>query len=312
MTASWAEVACTVPTAMADELADFLVELSGNGVSVENRAVDTFSLDTIEETATKTVKAYLANDGALTDKLAAIDRYLGENGPRHAGFVPLAPQVTVIGEEDWANGWKQHFHPSRIGRRVVIKPTWEKFTPREGDIVIELDPGLAFGTGTHATTRMCLDVMEGIFFRDPPFDATVHPHPQAVLDVGTGSGILSIAAAKFGAPRVIAIDIDERAVTVAQENLALNRESGVEVSTTPLARVAGSYEIVLANILAEELVRLADQLVARVAAGGFLILSGILTEREEFVRAGFAPFPLVLVATRREEEWSCLCYQVQA
>ncbi|HEY6837997.1 MAG TPA: 50S ribosomal protein L11 methyltransferase, partial [Geobacteraceae bacterium] len=113
MTASWAEVACTVPTDMADDLADFLVELSGNGVSVENRAVDTFCLDTIEDTDTKTVKAYLVHDETLQEKLAAIDRYLGENGPRYAGYVPLDPQVTVIGEEDWANGWKQHFHPSR-------------------------------------------------------------------------------------------------------------------------------------------------------------------------------------------------------
>ncbi len=311
MTASWAEVACTVPTDMADDLADFLVELSGNGVSVENRAVDTFSLDTIEETDTKTVKAYLVNDTSLPEKLAAIGRYLGENGPRYDGYVPLAPEVTVIGEEDWANGWKQHFHPSRIGRRVVIKPTWEEFAPQAGDIVIELDPGLAFGTGTHATTRMCLDVMEGIFFRDPPFDATRHPHPVAVLDVGTGSGILSIAAAKFGAPRVVAIDIDERAVAVAEENLALNGVRGVEASTTPLARVTGSYGVVLANILAEELVRLAQELVARIAPGGFLILSGILTEREEFVRTGFAPLPLELTAIRHEEEWSCLCYQVR-
>ncbi|HEY6839537.1 MAG TPA: 50S ribosomal protein L11 methyltransferase, partial [Geobacteraceae bacterium] len=218
---------------------------------------------------------------------------------------------TVIGEEDWANGWKQNFHPSRIGRRVVIKPTWEEFTPGTGDIVIELDPGLAFGTGTHATTRMCLDVMEAIFFCDPPFDATSHPRPVAVLDVGTGSGILSIGAAKFGAPRVVAIDIDERAVAVTEENLALNAVHGVEASTTPLSRVTGSYGVVLANILAEELVRLADELVARVAPGGFLILSGILAEREEFVRAGFAPFPLELAAVRHEEEWSCLCYQVR-
>jgi ribosomal protein L11 methyltransferase len=196
----------------------------------------------------------------------------------------------------------------------VIKPTWEGYAPVPGDIVVELDPGLAFGTGTHATTRMCLDALEGIAFRDPPFDATGHPEPRTVLDVGTGSGILAIAAAKFGARQIVAIDIDPRAAEVTTDNLALNgigEPVAVHVSTTPLDAVPGTYDVVLANILAEELVRLAASLISRVAPGGFLVLSGILMEREEFVRNGFAPYPLTLAAVRHETEWSCLCYQLQ-
>ena len=311
MSTPWAEAACTVPTALADELADFLVELTGCGVSIENLNVDTFSVETIEETPIKTVKAYLPNDPSLEENLARITAWLHDHGRGCPGFVFQQPVVTFIQEEDWANGWKQHFHPTRIGRRLVIKPTWESYDSLAEDIVIELDPGLAFGTGTHGTTRMCLEVLEGIVFRDTPYGAVEGPPAATVLDVGTGSGILAIAAARFGVGRIVAVDIDPRAVEVANENLALNGITGVEVSTTPLEAIPGRFDIVLANILAEELVRLGHHLVAKVAPGGFLVLSGILTEREEFVRDGFAPFPLDLAEVRREAEWSCLSYRLR-
>ncbi|HEY6007803.1 MAG TPA: 50S ribosomal protein L11 methyltransferase [Geobacteraceae bacterium] len=312
MSTPWAEVTCTVPTAMVDDLAAFLVELSGCGVSIENLTVDTFSVETIEETPTKAVKAYLANNALLEANLARITAWLHDNGHRYAGFVSQQPAVVLLQEEDWANGWKQHFHPTRVGKRLVIKPTWEDYTALPDDILIELDPGLAFGTGTHPTTRMCLEALEGIVFRDPPFDVSSRFLPTTILDVGTGSGILAIAGAKFGIREIVAIDIDPRAVEVTHGNLELNRIAEpvtINVSTTPIEAVAGTYHIVLANILAEELVRLADHLISRVAPNGFLILSGILTEREEFVRNGFAPYPLTLAAALRESEWSCLCYQ---
>jgi ribosomal protein L11 methyltransferase len=221
-----------------------------------------------------------------------------------------APGVSFIREEDWANTWKEHFKPSRIGTRLVIKPTWEDFAAQPDDIIIELDPGMAFGTGTHPTTRLCLESMERIFFHDPPFDTGERSRPAAVLDVGTGSGVLSIAAAKLGAGRVVALDIDPTAVAVAEQNLAQNRiGSSVFMSTEPLENISGTFDIVLANILAEELVRLGKELFDRVGPHGFLILSGILTEKEELVRTGFAPFALALREITREAEWSCLTYQ---
>jgi ribosomal protein L11 methyltransferase len=307
MNDTWMEIACTVPTAMVDELSVFLVELSGNGVSVENLSVDTFSTDTIEDSPTKTVKTYFS-EGAIDDRIAAITAFLELEGPRHGGYIPQEPTVTIIGAEDWANNWKQHFPPTRIGSKMVIKPTWEPYNSA-GEIIIELDPGLAFGTGTHETTRMCLELLEELFF-DQKYLNVAQKHPIHVLDVGTGSGILSIAAAKCGAERVVAIDIDPRAVAVTLENLTLNHVADrVLASTTPLTNVAGTYQIVVANILAEELVRLAGDLFDKVAAGGFLVLSGILNEREEHVRQGFAHHALALMEARREAEWSCLCYR---
>jgi ribosomal protein L11 methyltransferase len=216
-----------------------------------------------------------------------------------------------MGEEDWANNWKQHFPPLRIGKRFVIKPTWEDFAPQPADILIELDPGLAFGTGTQPTTRMCLEMLEGIIYGDPPFLPPVAVETQTLLDVGTGSGILSIAAAKCGVTGINAIDIDQRAVSVTAENLALNQVARyVSVSDTPLDCVTGTFGIVVANIIAEELVKLSLQLVEKVIPGGHLILSGILAEREDFVRTGFSPYPVDLVTVRRDEEWCCLCYRI--
>lgn len=309
MSVQWAEVACIVPNSMVDCLTEFLVSYSESGVSIENLSVDTFSLDTLEDSPIKSVKVYLPSDPDLAKKISAISAFLADAGPSFPEFVFCPPEVSYIGEEDWANNWKEHFKPSRIGTRLVIKPTWEEFAANEGDIIIELDPGMAFGTGTHSTTRLCLESMERIFFRDPPYDDGKGAPLAEILDVGTGSGVLSIAAAKFGASRVIALDIDPAAVVVAEQNIALNRVLGsVKASAEPLSTVTGAFDIVLANILAEELVRLAHELVDRVRPGGFLILSGILTEKEELVSKGFASFPLTLREITRDAEWSCLTY----
>lgn len=305
----WAEVSCEVPAAMVDTLAAFLVELSSCGVSIENLSLDTFSLESVAETPIKTVKAYFPFDDELPRHMESIRAYLYGQAPSFPGFVFKEPAVLPLREEDWASGWKQHFKPARIGRRIIIKPSWEGYSASASDIVLEIDPGMAFGTGTHPTTRLCLEALEQIAYAEGAY-AGIAPLLHRLLDVGTGSGILSIGAVKFGAEAVTAIDIDPQAVEVARENVALNGvASQVMVSVTPLAEVAGTFQVVVANILAEELVRLAPELVGRLAPGGFLILSGILVEKEPLVREGFAPFGLTPMATTRLEEWSCLVYR---
>ncbi|HEX8960047.1 MAG TPA: 50S ribosomal protein L11 methyltransferase [Geobacteraceae bacterium] len=306
----WAEVSCEVPAAMVDRLAEFLVELSGGGVSIENLSVDTFSLDTLEDSPVKSVKAYFPADPDLDGKVAQIAAFLTSVGPSFPDFAFRAPEVGYLREEDWANNWKKHFKPSRIGTRLVIKPSWEEYAAGDDEIIIELDPGMAFGTGTHPTTRLCLESLERIFSCVSPFDKARLAGPADVLDVGTGSGVLAIAAAKLGAGRVTGIDIDPGAVEVANQNLAQNHVAEMaQVTDEPLEKMAGDYDIVLANILAEELVRLGSELVGKLRRGGLLILSGILTEKEELVTAGFSPFPLTLVEVTRSEEWSCLVYR---
>lgn len=308
----WAEVSCETPSGMVDQLAEFLATLSGNGVCIENLCVDAFFLDTMEDSPVKTVKAYFPADAALRDKVAAIESYLTEQAAAYSGFVTQPPAITYIKEEDWANNWKIHFKPSRIGNRMVVKPTWEEWDANDDDIILEIDPGMAFGTGAHATSRLCLETLERIFFHEAPFSGCDTPVPAELLDVGTGSGILAIAAAKLGASRVVAIDIDPTAVLIARQNLALNRVEGiVSVSSAQLQEVAGPFYIVVANILAEELVRMRFMLVGMMRRDGFLLLSGILTEKEGIVLAGFAPFPLTLFETTREAEWSCLTFRLE-
>jgi ribosomal protein L11 methyltransferase len=303
MNTDWAEIACEVPAEMVDIMADFLVELTGNGVGIDNLHLDTFSLDTLEDTPTKCVKGYLPLDDSLEEMRIRVEHFLADHGPAFAGFVYTPPVISVVRNEDWANNWKVHFKPVRIGQRLVIKPTWEEYQKLPGDLIIEIDPGMAFGTGAHPTTRMCLESMERICFNECGGKL-----PDQVLDVGTGSGVLSIAAALMGATRITAVDIDPEAVRVTRENLELNGvETVVAASTTSLSDLTAEYGVVVANILAEELVRLSAQLTAKVAPGGWLILSGILTEKEEFVCAGFPG--LSLIENPREAEWSCLTFR---
>jgi ribosomal protein L11 methyltransferase len=289
---------------MAEALADLLLDVTGNGVSVDNREVDTFTVDDLEEPAEVLVKGYLPEEHGIEESLERISLFLREVGPDYEGFRFEPPRAVPIDQEDWATSWKANFRPERVGRRLMLKPTWEEFNPQTGDLVLELDPGMAFGTGTHATTRLCLETVdrlaeEGLFAGDE----------VAVLDVGCGSGVLAIAAALYGARRVVAIDIDPVAVSVAQENALLNRVAGtVSVTATPLAEVPGRFELVLANILAEDLVRMAGDLTARVAPGGRLVLSGILVEKESLVREGFARTGLEWQRTETRDEWCCIVY----
>lgn len=303
---NWTEITCTVPESMAESLADFLLELTGNGVSIENRKVDTFNVSDIAVEAVKSVKGYLPDHERLEEVLAQLESYMLSAGPSFPGFSYTPPSVSELKEEDWANSWKVNFKPTRIGRRLVMKPSWELFTPEEGDIVLELDPGMAFGTGTHATTRLCLESLEKLLLEE----AAAPIGKTALLDVGCGSGVLGIAAALYGAEKVTCVDIDPIAVKVTMENAAINGvEKVLTASLTPLAEVEGVYHIVIANILAEELVRLRESLVGKMAERGFLILSGILLEREAFVISGFSTPLLVLDSVTREDEWCCITFR---
>lgn len=306
MKRKWIQVTCRVPAGLVDTLAEYLIELSNNGVVIDNLRLDTFSLDLIEESPVKTVTAFFAEDVAVNDGIRKIESYLMEITKGYPGFEYAPPAVSSITEEDWSSNWKEHFKPLRVGSRLVIKPTWESFPVTDDDIILELDPGMAFGTGAHPTTVLCLSMLEKYLTSAMNSGAKT----LSALDVGTGSGILSIAAVKLGVERVTAIDIDPEAVRVAEENCLLNKvDSAVSVSDTPLQLLQGRFDIVLANILAEELVRMAPELVRKMAPGGTLILSGILVEKEELALDGYAGFDVTLSEVVREQEWSCIVFR---
>lgn len=300
----WIEMRLQVPAAAVDLVCSELAELGCDGVTVEERQLDTFVPPDPDETLSDSyaIKAY----HPLPGDLEALRRKVKESLEWLAGFVPglvpALPEVREVRNEDWAEGWKQHFSAVRIGPRLVIKPTWEAFAAAPDDVVVNLDPGMAFGTGTHGTTRLCLEALAGLFEQQPA--------PQRVLDVGTGSGILAIAAAALGAQRVLACDIEEEACRTAAENARLNGVGErVEVTGRPLEDLEGGFQVVLANILAEENIRLAPELVDRLAPGGALILSGILREKESLVAEAFAAYDLSGPEISRREEWTCLLYR---
>ncbi len=313
MAEAWAEVACIVPAELVDQLAEFLVDLSGRGVCIDNQTLDTFSLDTVTEAPVMTVRAYFLTGTDLERQVSEVTEILTTLCGDHGDFNVQPPTISMVRQEDWATSWKQHFHTSPIGRRLVLKPSWEEFAASDEQVVIEIDPGMAFGTGTHATTRLCLEALERIFDGIPPLAMNLTATRPEVLDVGTGSGVLAIAARKLGAGRIVAVDIDSEAVQVARDNLDNNRvTSDLEVSTTSLALIEGTFSIVLANILAEDLIRMAPDLASHLLPGGLLILSGILTEREQGVMAACTSCGLRLEEATHQEEWACLVYRREA
>lgn len=221
-------------------------------------------------------------------------------------------QTREVNEDDWAHAWKKYFKPLQVSERLTIKPTWEDYTPREEELIIELDPGMAFGTGTHPTTALCLRTLEG----------AIRPG-DTVIDVGTGSGILAIGAMKLGAERVLALDLDPVAVSSATENVKLNdlgaqievrlsdllgvlregADAGAGDESPVSARVKPPVDLVVANILAEIILLFIADVYDVLKPGGIYIASGIYKNKEEDVEAGLLAAGFEIVDRVREDDW---------
>jgi len=298
----WHELQLRIPAAGVDLASYLLTEIGCQGVVTSVRKLDTFIPPDpyAADQGEQLLQAYFPPDITPEQLLAAWQGQVAQLALLLPDWEPAAPEIRSVRQEDWSDGWKQHFTGFRVGR-LLIKPSWEDAPGNAGDLVMEIDPGMAFGTGTHATTRLCLEALAEALENRPDAD---------VLDVGTGSGILAIAAAKLGARRVVGNDIEADACRIAGENAELNDVSRqVEITGTPLEELGGQFGIVMANILAEENIRLAAALVERLLPGGMLILSGILAEKQELVCRAFAVFGLSAPVIRQHEEWVAICYQ---
>jgi ribosomal protein L11 methyltransferase len=228
---------------------------------------------------------------------ALLVAWFPERDAAEAARGDLGGAVAEVADEDWGEGWKKDFRPLDVGR-VRVRPSWIDEPPPAGAVEVVIDPGMAFGTGSHPTTSLCLAALSD-HLEDRP--------GAAVLDVGTGSGLLAIAARKLGAGRVAGNDEDPVAVEVARENAARNGVA-LELTGDPLPAIPGTFDVVVANILSNVLVALAPDLAAKLAPGGVLLLSGILLPQEDEVRRahlaeGLAPVP---GGDRRDGEWSLL------
>lgn len=269
-----------------DAIANFLMERGAPGVVMKRRGLDAYFPRS-------------PNDATLKNDVRRFLSAIARLSPR--GARPRA-DWSLVAAESWQNSWKRFIKPRRVGKTFWVTPPWlapPQFRRRQ---VITIEPGMAFGTGTHATTRGCLEYLEQVAesFKGRPFTA---------LDVGTGAGILAIASVKSGAKRVWAIDTDPVALQVAQENLNVNGVAGqVYLSDRKLTVIKKRFAVVVANLTAETILDLARGLERKVAAGGFLILSGILQEKAGVVKRRFAPGFRVL-GQRRKKEWATLLLQ---
>lgn len=285
------EVRLLVPARAQEEAALFLTEFSGRGVILEDDPEGEGVL----------VRAFFPPDEFGPWQQEELQRYL-RRLTEHDLF-PLGLEVRRAAAEDWAEAWKVHFKPVKVTSRLVVRPPWEEYQAAPGELVITIYPGMAFGTGRHPTTLLCLKALEEVWDSVSGFGGT---GSWQVLDVGTGTGILALAAARLGA-RVLAIDVDPEAVAAAQENVRLNAlEDFVWVEATPINALRQQFPLILANLTTADLLHWAEALAGRVLSGGALILSGFLTQDRPRVAARFLPFGLTESGHLTREEWSAL------
>jgi ribosomal protein L11 methyltransferase len=305
MKKEWVLVEIVVPGAAVEIAAAVLAECGCQGTVTEDRTLDTFVVpdDELDAEQIYSLKAYFEESGAGAQLVAT----LRDAFAQIPVLVPWGERISFGGSvkmEDWAHNWKQNFSSFCVGESLLFKPSWEVDVDIRGKKVIEIDPGMAFGTGTHGTTRLCLEVIAELF--------AASEMPATVLDVGTGSGILALGAAALGCRKILANDLDPVACEVARENIEKNGYGQqIQVTEEALEVLSGKFDLVVANILAEENVRLKQPLFEHLAPGGWLVLSGILKEKESFVRSGFADMPLRSFPARYQDEWVCLVYQWQ-
>lgn len=304
----WLEITVRTPPEGVEAVAEIFNELGTGGVVIEDPALiyDLAVSGSPEEVAIKpediscsgpAVKGYLPVDPELEGRLAALRESLNR-----LDFRP-APEISAaeLEESDWAHQWKKYYHTTPVGKKLLVKPSWEETSVEPGRIVLEMDPGMAFGCGTHPTTGLCLVYLEEIIRGG-----------ETVCDVGTGSGILAIAAAKLGASRVVAVDMDGVAVRVARENVAQNGVNDkVEVlEGNLLDMVKTSVDIVVANIVANVIIELAPAAASLLKPGGKFISSGIYRGREDDVRSSLAQNGFIELDFRRDGDWTAILAKV--
>lgn len=242
------------------------------------------------------VKAYFAEEDNIEEILGYVNEKLVELKEMGIDLGEAKVEHEKMYEEDWANTWKQYYKPSKVGEKIVVKPIWEEYEEKEGELVVNLDPGMAFGTGTHETTRMCIQALEKYVKEE-----------STVFDVGCGSGILAIAAAKLGAKLAVGVDLDPVAVESSIENVGYNNLNNIEILHGNLVEVIdGKADIVVANILAEIICILTDDVKRVMKDGGVFITSGIIHDRVDIVCEKLEATGFEVIEKNRDGEWNCI------
>lgn len=301
----WIEIRATGPGESKDIASTILISLGSPGVQE----------DASQTIAGKLVSHSLWEDETKEDEDTSPERVLkaylpsGEQAALSAAKEGLARigwvlETSLLKDADWSEKWKKGLRPIKVrqsGAAVTVKPTWTKLKRSPGEILIDIDPGMAFGTGSHSTTKMCLKAILRLA------KGGKLPKGPSILDVGTGTGVLAIAAVKLGFKKAVGTDIDKVALKVARKNLRQNKASFTLSSKDPSA-IPGSFDLVVANILAGELKKLANALNGKIKPGGYLVLSGILDHESGSVEADFSALGLKKAFSLAEKEWVALVF----
>lgn len=304
---NWVEIRVKTTTEAIEAVSNIFYEAGVAGVVIEDpkiylRPHDAEEWDYVEipeglDFEVAQVTGYLVEDSSLAERAETIRKRINElpNYGLNIGKGEIV--LTTISETDWSTAWKKYYKPTHIGNRIVIKPSWETYTPEPEEIVIELDPGMAFGTGTHETTVLCLEILEKYVKRG-----------MTVIDVGCGSGILSIASGKLGASRVLAIDTDENAVRITQENAERNGLDTViqAIKNDKLKDIDFKADIIVANIIADVIIDLSKEAALCLKDGGIFIASGIIKDRRLSVIEALERNGFDLVEQFEKGEWVAL------
>lgn len=286
----WLRISLHVPGASIEAVSNFLMERGATGIE-ENEG----------DEKGERLKAYFLRDGREGGVLRALRRYLKSLQVIQPEISQARIEAVTIPEQDWGENWKRFFKPFRVTSRVVVKPPWSSFRPKKNEVSIVIKPGMAFGTGTHATTKLCIRALE----------KGLKKKGRSVLDVGTGSGILSILAARMRAGEVLGIDTDEVAVEMARENVRQNQVSDlVRVRKGSIGHLRRQFDVVVANIDLRGLRRMRQPLLRHLKRKGLLVLSGLLEGQGDRLRQYYMETGLLRRGqSTREGEWVCLTFQ---
>jgi len=312
MNKDWIEMTIITSSEAVEAVSAMLYNTGVEGVSILDpldlifRRDHTTDWDYFDETIIDTnsgvvIKGYYKKDEKFETHLEEIKT--GVNNLPKFGLDKGIGSVTAtkVNEEDWENNWKKYYKPIKVGEKIVIKPIWEEYKKNPDEIIVELDPGMAFGTGSHETTRMCIKALER------------HVNDSStVFDIGTGSGILAITAAMLGAKKTIGVDLDPVAVDSAKQNVSYNDISNIEILYGDLMEVVkGKANIVVANIMADIIIFLTDQVKEFIVEGGYFISSGIILIKKDEVINKLIACGFTIEEINIEGEWVCIVAKLQ-
>ncbi|MGE5329502.1 MAG: 50S ribosomal protein L11 methyltransferase [Deltaproteobacteria bacterium] len=299
----WLEISVKTNSNAVEAISEILTRFGANGVSIEDKSSfdkdfeeinwDYVDEDLISNDETAWVRAYYQEQTDLEKVLGSIDEAVKE-AEKYLVIGEYSVETKYVDEENWQNEWKKYYKPIKIGKSILVKPSWEDIEIKDREIVVELDPGMAFGTGTHESTRMCMELIEK-YIR----------YGNKLLDIGCGSGILSILGAKLGCSKIFSIDIDPLSIKTSLENFKINKVENIAFAQKAVIEEINveKYDVVVANIVANVIIDIAPKVVEFLNEGGIFIASGIIKDRKEEVEKAILDNGFKILEISNMGEW---------